>query len=71
MSNLYTSRQVVKGLTKKPRSRLFWDAFLVLFCLVLGSISLIYFLMILLFFFVFGLIEQYENRNYHKKRSRW
>ena len=36
---------------------------------IVGSISLIYFLMILLFFFVFGLIEQYEKRNYHKKRS--
>ena len=35
MSNPYTARQLAKGLTKKPRSRLFWNAFLVLFCLVL------------------------------------
>lgn len=35
MSNPYTAGQLAKGLTKKPRSRLFWNAFLVLFCLVL------------------------------------
>lgn len=37
---------------------------------IVGSISLIYFLMILLCFIIFALIEQYEKRNYHKKRTR-
>ena len=37
---------------------------------IVGSISLIYFLMILLCFIIFALIEQYEKLNYHKKRTR-
>ena len=44
MSNPYTARQLAKGLTKKPRSRLFWNVFLALFfvTLLLFTLKIVY-----------------------------
>ena len=38
---------------------------------IVGYISLIYFLIILLVFWVYAIMNQYEQREYHRKRSRW